>query len=186
MSFCRVSLLCHSAECLRIEECHSANLSFQNAILPSVLAYISKHPSFHKIGNSYTFRRCLWIPLHAWEHFLRWSFWLSPRKSVCRRRSVVATEKPHFSSGIIIKRNTKKVMEMQWWETNQSNFRIYPTNIHLLPPHGTTLTAFADVKYGCSRILHGLVSSHPWIWSIFQWESKKKETVKIILLILLF
>ncbi len=30
-------------------------------------------------------------------------------------------------------------------ETNQSNFRIYPTDIHLLPPHGTTLMAYADV-----------------------------------------
>jgi len=29
----------------------------------------------------------------------------------------------------------------QWMETNQSNFRIYPTDVHLLLPHGTTLTA---------------------------------------------
>ncbi len=35
---------------------------------------------------------------------------------------------------------------MQWVETNQSNFRIYPTDICLLMPHGTTLTAYADVR----------------------------------------
>jgi hypothetical protein len=28
-------------------------------------------------------------------------------------------------------------------------------------PHGTTLTAFADVKYGCLRMLDRLVSTHP-------------------------
>ncbi len=28
-------------------------------------------------------------------------------------------------------------------------------------PHGTTLTAFADVKYGCLQMLDGLVSTHP-------------------------
>ena len=37
------------------------------------------------------------------------------------------------------------VAERQWVETNQSNFRIFPTDIRLSPPHGTTLTAFADV-----------------------------------------
>jgi len=40
-------------------------------------------------------------------------------------------------------------------ETNQSNFRIYPTDIRLLPPHGTTLTTiqmFEDVR---------LVGFHP-------------------------
>jgi hypothetical protein len=50
---------------------------------------------------------------------------------------------------------------LQWVETNQSNFRIYPTDIHFSPPHGTTLMAFADVKYRCLRMLDGLVSSHP-------------------------
>ncbi len=29
----------------------------------------------------------------------------------------------------------------QWVETNQSNFRIYPTDIRLSPHHGSTLTA---------------------------------------------
>jgi hypothetical protein len=50
---------------------------------------------------------------------------------------------------------------LQWMETNQSNFRIYPMDIRLLPPNGTMLTAFADVKYKCSWMLDGLVSSHP-------------------------
>jgi hypothetical protein len=34
----------------------------------------------------------------------------------------------------------------QWVETNQSNFHIYPTDIHLSPPHGTMLTAYVDVR----------------------------------------
>jgi hypothetical protein len=46
-------------------------------------------------------------------------------------------------------------------ETNQSNFRIFPMDICLSPPHGTKLTAFADVKYRCCQMLHGLVSTHP-------------------------
>jgi hypothetical protein len=33
---------------------------------------------------------------------------------------------------------------LKWVETNQSNFRIYPMDIHLLPFHGTTLAA--DVR----------------------------------------
>jgi hypothetical protein len=40
----------------------------------------------------------------------------------------------------------------QWVETNQSNFHTNPMDIHLLPPRGTMLTAFADVKYRCLRI----------------------------------
>ncbi len=39
----------------------------------------------------------------------------------------------------------------QWVETNQSNFRIYPMDIHLSPPHGTTLTAYADVGTDVGR-----------------------------------
>jgi hypothetical protein len=39
----------------------------------------------------------------------------------------------------------------QWVETNQSNFRIYPTDIHLLPPHGTTLMAYEDVLTDIGR-----------------------------------
>jgi len=45
----------------------------------------------------------------------------------------------------------KKAMVKLWVETNQSNFRIYPTDIHLLPPHGTTLTAYADVRTDVGR-----------------------------------
>jgi hypothetical protein len=30
-----------------------------------------------------------------------------------------------------------------------------------LSPHGTTLMAFADVKYGCLWMLDGVVSTHP-------------------------
>ncbi len=30
-------------------------------------------------------------------------------------------------------------------------------------PHGTTLTAFADVKYGCLQMLDGMVSTHPFL-----------------------
>ena len=33
-------------------------------------------------------------------------------------------------------------------------------------PHGTTLTAFANVKYGCLQMLDGLVSSHPNLFGI--------------------
>jgi hypothetical protein len=32
-----------------------------------------------------------------------------------------------------------------WVETNQSKFCIYPRDIHLLLPYGTTLMAYADV-----------------------------------------
>jgi hypothetical protein len=39
----------------------------------------------------------------------------------------------------------------QWVETNQSNFRIYPMDIHLSLPHGTTLTAYADVGTDVGR-----------------------------------
>jgi len=36
----------------------------------------------------------------------------------------------------------KKILATwQWVETNQSNFRIYLTDIHLSPPHGTILMA---------------------------------------------
>jgi hypothetical protein len=37
----------------------------------------------------------------------------------------------------------------------------FPYGHLFLLPHGTTLTAFADVKYGCLRMLDGLVSTHP-------------------------
>ncbi len=40
---------------------------------------------------------------------------------------------------------------LQWVETNQSNFRIYPADIRLLPPHGTMLTAYADVRTDVGR-----------------------------------
>ncbi len=40
---------------------------------------------------------------------------------------------------------------LQWVETNQSNFCIYPTDIRLSPPHGTTLMAYADVRMDVSR-----------------------------------
>jgi hypothetical protein len=39
-------------------------------------------------------------------------------------------------------------------ETNKSDFRIYPTDICLSPPHGTTLTAiqmFADVQFWVAK-----------------------------------
>jgi hypothetical protein len=49
---------------------------------------------------------------------------------------------------------------LQWVETNQSNFRIFPADICFLLPHGTMLMAFADVKYGCCRMLEG-VGLHP-------------------------
>jgi len=38
----------------------------------------------------------------------------------------------------------KTWFKKQWVETNQSYFCIYPTDIRLLPPHGTMLTACAD------------------------------------------
>ncbi len=39
----------------------------------------------------------------------------------------------------------------QWLETNQSNFRIYPTDICLSSPHGTTLTAYEEVRADVGR-----------------------------------
>jgi hypothetical protein len=34
---------------------------------------------------------------------------------------------------------------LQWVETNQSNFRIYPMDICLSPPHGTMPTALLEM-----------------------------------------
>jgi len=47
--------------------------------------------------------------------------------------------------------------QFQWVETNQSNFCIYPTDICLLQPHGTTLKALIQML----QMLDGFVSSHP-------------------------
>jgi hypothetical protein len=49
----------------------------------------------------------------------------------------------------------------QWVETNQSNFCIYPTDIRLLPPHGTMLTTYEWCPYECWRMLDKLISTHP-------------------------
>ncbi len=48
----------------------------------------------------------------------------------------------------------------QWVKTNPSNIRI-SLRTSVTSPHGTTLTAFADVKYGCLRVLDRLVSTLP-------------------------
>jgi len=46
-------------------------------------------------------------------------------------------------------------------ETNQSNFHIYPKDIHLSLPHGTTLTAILMWNTKCLQMLDWLVSTHP-------------------------
>jgi len=46
-------------------------------------------------------------------------------------------------------------------ENNLTNIRIFCTDIYF-SPHGTTLTALLQMSvYRCSRMLDGLVSSHP-------------------------
>jgi len=52
---------------------------------------------------------------------------------------------------------------MQWVETNQSTICI-SLQTSVTSPHGTILTAFVDVKYGCLQMLDGLVSTHPSNW----------------------
>jgi hypothetical protein len=43
--------------------------------------------------------------------------------------------------------NGQKILTqiLQWVENNPTNIRIFPTNIQIFLPRGTTLTAFADV-----------------------------------------
>ncbi len=55
---------------------------------------------------------------------------------------------------------------LQWVETNQSNFRIYPTDIRLSLPHGTTLTALIRMLIRMLRMLDRLVSTHPRIFPL--------------------
>jgi hypothetical protein len=50
---------------------------------------------------------------------------------------------------------------LQWVETNQSNFCIYPTDICILASWYYTEGVDMDVKYRCLQMLDGLVSSHP-------------------------
>jgi hypothetical protein len=45
----------------------------------------------------------------------------------------------------------KVAVKSKWVETNQSNFRIYPMDIRLSLPHGTMLTAYADVCADVAR-----------------------------------
>jgi hypothetical protein len=60
-------------------------------------------------------------------------------------------------------------LERQWVENNPSNICIFPMDIRFYRRSLTVLrkrllrmlTAFADVKYGCCRMLDGLVSTHP-------------------------
>jgi hypothetical protein len=56
---------------------------------------------------------------------------------------------------------TPAIGYMQWVETNPSNICIFPTDMHFISPHGTTLKAFVDVKYRCLQMLEGLVYTHP-------------------------
>ncbi len=48
------------------------------------------------------------------------------------------------------------------WKPTHLASIFYLGRTFLSLPHGTTLTSFADVKYGCCRMLDGLVSTHPW------------------------
>jgi hypothetical protein len=61
----------------------------------------------------------------------------------------------HLLSGKIAAFIGESYLVVQWVETNQSNFRIYPSDIRLLPPHGTVLTAYADVHMDVGRYLIG-------------------------------
>jgi hypothetical protein len=56
-----------------------------------------------------------------------------------KRTSFFATAFSSFNNPI-------RELFLQWVETNQSNFCIYLTDIRLLLPHGTKLTAYADVR----------------------------------------
>ena len=49
-----------------------------------------------------------------------------------------------------------------WKPTHLTSVFSLRTSVFSLP-HGTTLTAFADVKYGCLQMLDGLVSTHPFV-----------------------
>jgi hypothetical protein len=46
---------------------------------------------------------------------------------------------------------------LQWVETNPSNIRIFPTDIHFI----AAWWFYADGFYGCSRMLYRFISSHP-------------------------
>ncbi len=54
---------------------------------------------------------------------------------------------------------------MQWVETNQSNFRIYATEIVASWYYADS---DMDVKYGCLRMLDWLVSTHPWFGQYYE------------------
>jgi hypothetical protein len=60
------------------------------------------------------------------------------REVDCSRH--ISSQKIHFNKSASSGRK-----QGQWVKTNQSNFRIYPMDIRLSPPHGTILTACADV-----------------------------------------
>ncbi len=47
------------------------------------------------------------------------------------------------------------------WKPNHLKFVFSHWKTNFTSPHGTTLMAFADVKYGCLKMLDGLVSTHP-------------------------
>jgi len=51
----------------------------------------------------------------------------------------------------------------KWVETNQCNFRIYPTDICLSPPHGTKLTVYADVRSDVGRCSIGWFPPTPFV-----------------------
>jgi len=56
---------------------------------------------------------------------------------------------------------------MKWVETNQSNFAIYLQTIIFFASCYYTEGIDTNVKYGCSQMLDGLVSSHPQRWATF-------------------
>jgi hypothetical protein len=70
------------------------------------------------------------------------------REVDCSRH--ISSQKIHFNKSASSGRK-----QGQWVKTNQSNFRIYPTDIRLLLSHGTTLTAYADVRTEVGRCYIG-------------------------------
>jgi len=70
---------------------------------------------------------------------------------VCLSKTLKATDKKNTSL-------SHKLSNFQRVETNTSNVTLWTS---VSPPHGTTLTAFADAKYGCCQMLDGLISTHP-------------------------
>jgi hypothetical protein len=56
----------------------------------------------------------------------------------------------------------------QWVETNPSNIRFFPKDIHIYLASWYYANGLWMSVYGCSRMLEGLVSSHPYHWALVE------------------